>query len=227
MIAGFGDNASMYAPLHSTPLAERCELLPLNLPGFGVPPLDGETTLAALGEFVADEAARLGAQTIVAHSVASIIATLAAETNRSPLRSIISLEGNLTAEDAYFSGRAAEHDCAESFRAWFLPRIKHRGESDPILGRYACEVEKADPQALWELGCDARHFSDAHHPGERLNSAGEAFYLFNRENCAHSSIEWLEASEMRRVELPGASHWPTLDQPHETASAILKSMGAN
>jgi len=224
MIAGFGDNASMYAPLHATPLAQQHSLIALNLPGFGAPALDGESTLAALGEFVADEAARQEADTIIAHSVASIIATLAAERDGSWITRIISIEGNLTAKDAYFSGRAAEHDGAETFREWFLPRIERKSENDPILLRYAQEVAKADPKALWELGCDARRFSDAHHPGERLNAAAEAIYIFNRENCAQSSMHWLEKSDMRRVELPGASHWPTVDHPAATAARILDQL---
>ena len=35
----------------------------------------------------------------------------------------MSLEGNLTVEDAYFSGATADYDSAESFRAAFLDRL--------------------------------------------------------------------------------------------------------
>lgn len=220
MIAGFGDNSSMYAPLLETPLAQSHDLIPLDLPGFGAPALDGETTLQALADYVNISAIKREADTIIAHSVASIIASLAAGTGGSPLKRIISLEGNLTAEDAYFSGRAAEFEDAASFRDWFLPRLAKQAEADPILGRYTREVAKADAQALWELGCDARRFSDEHHPGERLRDAAEATYIVNPQNCAEASMTWLGSSGLATVELPGASHWPTIDQPLAVAKTI-------
>ena len=43
LIAGFGDNASMFAGLHETALADAYHLLPFDLPGFGSPTLDIET----------------------------------------------------------------------------------------------------------------------------------------------------------------------------------------
>ena len=220
MIAGFGDNSSMYAPLLETPLAQNQELIPLDLPGFGAPALDGETTLQTLADHVKDAAIQREADTIVAHSVASIIASLAAGTKGSPLKRIISLEGNLTDEDAYFSGRAAEFEDAASFRDWFLPRLAKKAESDPILARYTREVAKADPQALWELGCDARRFSDKHHAGERLRDATAITYIVNPDNCAEASMTWLGNSGLATIKLPGASHWPTIDQPAALARAI-------
>ena len=224
MIAGFGDNSSMYAPLLETPLAQSHELIPLDLPGFGAPALDGETTLQTLADYVNETAVKREATTIIAHSVASIIASLAASAEGSTLERIISLEGNLTAEDAYFSGRAAEFEDAASFRDWFLPRLAKKAESDPILARYTKAVAKADPQALWELGCDARRFSDEHHPGERLRDAAAITYIVNPENCAEASMAWLGGSGLATIKLPGASHWPTIDQPQQLAEYISKTL---
>ena len=122
-------------------------------------------------------------------------------------------------------GRRKQTPCdAQSFRDWFLPRIIAKGESDPLLARYAEEVSKADPQALWELGCDARRFSDTHHPGELLMQSADVTYALNRENCAEASLDWLDQSGMQTIELPGASHWPTLDQPDQLKTAILRSL---
>ena len=55
LIAGFGDNASMFDNLNGTPLAARYRLEPLNLPGFGAPPLATETTLDALADVAGEE----------------------------------------------------------------------------------------------------------------------------------------------------------------------------
>ena len=225
MIAGFGDNASMYDGLRGTALAQKYELLLLNLPGFGATALGGKTTLASLADWLAIEMERQGARIIAAHSVASIIATLATRNPKSTIDHILSLEGNLLAGDAYFSGRANEHSDPQSFLEWFTPRIAKRGESDPILARYAKEVARADPQALWELGCDAHRFSQGNHPGEMLREVPRATYFYNSENCAKASMEWLHASDLPAVELLGASHWPSIDAPEELSQAIETALG--
>lgn len=226
LLAGFGDGGEMFAPLQDTPLAEHYRLLPLDLPGFaGEPALPGPTTLEALAEVVHEVAVREDARTLVAHSVASIIASLAAGRADSPVETIVSLEGNLTAEDAYFSGTAADYDDAEAFKTAFLARLDKMAEMQPVVRRYAETVRRADPRALWELGRDARRFSEIHIPGDVLRGAAEAIYVHNRDNCAPTSLAWLARSGMRAVILDGASHWPSVDQPELLAQKILEALG--
>ncbi len=224
-VAGFGDNASMFAAMHETALADTHRLRAIDLPGFGAPAQPEETTLSSLAAFVAEDARRSGAKVIVAHSVASIIASLAAKEADCPLEIILSLEGNLTAEDAYFSGTAADYDDPDSFRTAFLARLDEMAETALVIGRYREKVAKADPLALWQLGGDARRFSDARVPGDLLASAGRATYLYNPANCPASTLEWLERSTMDRIVLPDASHWASVDQPDLLAEKILEALG--
>ena len=221
LIAGFGDDGSMFKNLLKTPLAQAYDLQPLNLPGFGAPALTSATTLQALARFVADKAKTTGAKVIIAHSAASIIASLAAQPVDSPLETIFSLEGNITPEDAYFSGKAANFDDPEAFRDWFLPRLARKGETDPIVRRYRDVVIKADPRALWELGCDARKFSDAHVPGQVLMASADVTYFHNPDNCPETTLAWLATHPLEKVILEGASHWPSIDQPALLSEKIL------
>lgn len=226
LIAGFGDNASMFDGLRDTVLAERFALIPLNLPGFGRPAA-GPTTLASLAEFVAGQAHESGAEVIVAHSVASIIASLAARQSDCPLTTILSLEGNLTADDAYFSGTAAEHDTPAAFRAAFLDRLDQMAPGAPEIARYRTQVAKADAQALWELGRDARRFSDRHHPGDVLIEAAETVYVYNPDNCPQPSLNWLDGAELRTVVLETATHWASVDQPEKLAEVLDAVLGGS
>ena len=114
-IAGFGDNSSMFENLLATTLAERYELLPLDLPGCGRESQLHLTSLETLADYVLQHVSAFGVKFILAHSVASIIATLVAEKSNGAIQKIYSLEGNLTPADAYFSGTAAEFDHAEAF----------------------------------------------------------------------------------------------------------------
>lgn len=217
-IAGFGDNASMFDNLLSTRASGRIRFIPLNLPGFGAEPIS-ETRLSTLADFVREQCRFFRADTIVAHSVASIIASLAAHRSGSNIRKIISLEGNLTAEDAYFSGTAADFDTPEAFLSAFLDRLSGM-VSEPMIERYRCRVKDADPEALWRLGKDARAFSLENCPGEILQIAARVLYLYNPVNCPETSIDWLEHSNLHKQVLAGASHWPTIDQPEAVADAI-------
>ncbi len=228
-IAGFGDTGAMFAPLLGTSAARHVRFHPLDLPGFGAPALE-RTSLAGLAGFLRERCAALGARTLVAHSVASIIASLAARAAREGgaprIERIVSLEGNLTADDAYFSGTAAEHDDPRAFRSAFLARlddlIAKGGPHADILAGYRARVAGADPVALWSLGRDAFRFGARHVPGDVLREAATATYLYNPDNCAAASLDWLAGDDLDRVILDGASHWPTLDRPEEVASLIAR-----
>jgi len=223
MIAGFGDDTTMFDGLASTALAAQWRLVPVCLPGFGgVPALPGKTSLAALAAYMDDLARSERAQAIMGHSIASVIASLAAARPGSPLRRVISLEGNLVAQDAYFSGTAADYDDPAAFYAAFRDRLEGMAATDPIIAAFHGRLAAADPTALWQLGCDARRFSETEVPGEHLQALGDVLYLYNPANCPAESIAWLEQSDLPRALLPNASHWPTIDQPQQVAAAIAQ-----
>lgn len=224
-IAGFGDTGSMFVPLLGTPLADHVHISPFDLPGFGAPPLEGaETTLQALANWVNDQARETGARIILAHSVASIIASLAAQQAGSPIEIILSLEGNLTADDAYFSGTAADYDTPAAFRTAFLARLDTMATGERVIARYRSIVEAADPLALWQLGRDARQFSREHVPGDVLMPSTKAVYLYNSDNVSPASLDWLADKDLPRIVLKGASHWPSIDKPALLSEKLIEAL---
>lgn len=225
-LAGFADGAAMYENLMATGFAQTHEVIPVDLPGFAglsAKPLR-PASLHALADWVDGEVRKASADTLMAHSVASIIASLAAAKPGSPVDTLISLEGNLTAEDAYFSGRAAQYDDAARFKSEFLSLIEERAELDPMLKRYANIAQTADAQAMWELGCDAAKFSSQHHPGEVLQASGRVIYVYNPDNCAKVSMDWLEASALEPIRLDGVSHWPSIDAADQLSAQLLQAL---
>ena len=207
-IAGFGDDASMFGPLVDVSASLPVQFHPINLPGFGAPLLSGQkSSLTSLAAYLVKRAEEIGAKTVLAHSVASIIASIAANRLSSPLNAILSLEGNITSEDAYFSGTAANYSSADEFVVAFLSRLDDLAKGDPAIARYRDVVRSADPLALWQLGCDAHRFSSEESPGELLQATEKAAYFFNPENVPSSSLSWLNANSLLRFEMSGASHW--------------------
>lgn len=139
----------MFAPLVDAATGGATRYYPISLPGFGAPVIPGQaTSLETLASYLIECAETLGADTVLAHSVASIIASIAASRPNSPLTSVLSLEGNLTRDDAYFSGTAAQYTSPPAFRAAFLGRLEAMAKHDAIIKRYREVVENANPQAL-------------------------------------------------------------------------------
>ena len=225
LVPAFGDGASAFEPLARTALASRYRLVPIDLPGFaGAPPLQAPTTLESLAGVVHETLRREGARIVVAHSVASIIASLAARRQPAAIDTIISLEGNLTAADAYFSGSAADYPTAADFRTAFLERLDAMAQDQPVVARYRKIVAQADPQALWELGCDARRFSEAQVPGEVLTETLDVWYLYNPDNCPEATLAWLSGNPIRRLQLDNATHWASVDRPELLSEKILQAL---
>ena len=218
-LAGFGDQPDMFDPLFSTALSDKVRLLPLALPGFGAPPL-AETTLEALADFVATKAKQEKASYLIGHSVASIIASMAADRLDGQIIRHFSLEGNLTDKDAYFSGKAAQFASAGDFMDYCKIRNSNADPDDAILMRYWQRVVTSDASALWQLGLSAFRYSQKAVPGDLLQRASPVTYLYNPDNLHSDSLAYLNAFALDRAELAGASHWPTLDQP-EAVSAVI------
>ena len=133
-------------------------------------------------------------------SLGSITASLAAARTTPQVHTVISIEGNLTPEDAYFSGSAARYGSAVEFRTAFLSRLDDMADESPVVSRYRHQVAKADPRSLWELGCDAHEFSATRSPGDVLsNAAPRVHYLYNPANTPAATIRWLETHQLPRT----------------------------
>lgn len=222
-IPAFGDSSEVYEPLLETKLLNSYSLVLADLPGFGgSEPLDEPTTLENLAKVVHAIAKREDARIVIAHSVASIITSLAAKQPSSIINTIISLEGNLTPEDAYHSGTAASFDNAAEFHKAFLERLDGLGAEDPGIVRFRAAVAKANSTSLWELGCDAHNFSSKYSPGEVLCQASKVYYFYDPKNCPEATLTWLKNNPINMVQLDGVSHWMSHHQPKLIAEKILE-----
>ncbi len=222
---GFSDSGLMFLPLFKSDALRDFELIAVDLPGFGASPRKaGVGTVHEFAETVAALANAISPKqsvALVGHSIASAIAVAAAGILPSRVLGILSIEGNLTEEDAYFSGRAADWDDPTEFKTHFLGDIWALAQGQQILRRYYGGVVMADPQAMWDLGRDAKRIG-------RDNAAGEAYrklaipnlYYWSRENTAKATQDYIASNKIAGLEFANASHWPTVDATDETARVI-------
>jgi hypothetical protein len=131
-----------------------------------------------------------------------------------------SIEGNLTADDAYFSGRAADFDDACLFKQSFLDEIWKMAQMRGVLRRFFATAVLADPIALWPLGRDARRMSVGDAPSQAYRCVRPSLYYWSPANTAETTRRWIAKSDLDQHQFANASHWPTVDQPNETARAI-------
>ena len=200
-VPGFGDHGGMFEALGRTVLGDHHAILGVDLPGTGFSsPLEERLTLPVAADLVADVVRQEEAEIIAGHSVGSAVASLAAQLPSSSIRTVLSIEGNLTPADAYFSGSAAGYESPSLFHAAFLARLDEMARDSPTIQRYREQVAAADPRSIWELGCDVAEWSRSQQPGDVLaRSAERVRYLFNPDNTPAESLDPLATVALLRL----------------------------
>ncbi len=224
LVHAFADSGLAFTPLFDTELASRFRLVVADLAGFGAsPPRPGLHTIADHAAAVAELVSSLPGQGpvgLVAHSVASMIAVEAAPRLGARFAGLFSIEGNLTAEDAYFSGRAADFSDPLAFKQRFLDDLWSMAQEQVVLRRYFAGAMLADATAMWELGRDARRKSDDDEPGQAYQRIRPSLYYWSPANTAAITQRWIAQSGIAQRQFADASHWPMVDRPEDTARQI-------
>ncbi len=220
-LAGYADNGTMFLPLFQSSLTDQYNLITIDLPGTGGSPASSKvSTIRHYAEHIASiiKEQKIDYPGIVGHSIASAIGVEIS--NRTTLSGFFSIEGNLTEQDAYFTGRAAKYDSYEEF--WTAQRMeaKAAGIDNQILSRYYAAATFADPETTWLLGKDAVKQSKDNSLGHKyLQASCPTHYFWSKDNTPEETQSFIKAHNIPNSTYSG-SHWPTLDRTAETARAI-------
>jgi pimeloyl-ACP methyl ester carboxylesterase len=214
---GVQTNRLLFRPLYDRPDFARWSLLALDLTGFGASSKDGGFSYA-----LADQAAllrsvldRLGIRRmhLFGHSMGGMIATIMLADRDTGIRSLVSLEGNLTPDDCGASAEVA----AQSFEqfAAVYPEYKARwshAAGDPAVRRRWLD---AIPDHVMHRSCRSiiewsasRRLRDA-----LAVTSVPAMYVYGGRDAHRTSRVPLAVS---RCEIPGAGHFMMLDDPEAT-----------
>ncbi len=227
LLAGFPDSGYLFETLFSTELSMRYRLITIDLWGFGASPRrnDSKTvndygiSLAALiKDYVPDQ--RVG---LVGHSIAAPIWVETASELGEKIIGLFSIEGNLTPEDAFFTGKAANFDDPFEFKQNFLEQVWELGQDSETMRRYYSGAAVADAVAMWNLGRDAKNISEDGEPGRSFKEMIQpSLYYWSKESTPVTTKKWIEDSGIKNQLYAEAGHWPTIDQPENTARAIAE-----
>jgi pimeloyl-ACP methyl ester carboxylesterase len=193
-VPGFADNAASWQPL--------LDLIPAE-----VADLD-----AAEPATIAGHAALLAQRVtepviFIAHSIGGAIAVEAAHQLGQDCLGLLSIEGNLTPEDAYFTGTAADYDDPEAFKRAHLARTKKLVAAGQAPASYAQAVATADASHMWTLGRDA----GARDFGSRYRDLTcPTLYLWSATTTPPATVEYLAHHQIPAHRLDAEHHWPWL-----------------
>jgi pimeloyl-ACP methyl ester carboxylesterase len=221
----FGDSHLAFREAFAQPLAHDCRVLLLDLPGHGASPprpdgLTINTASTLLAELVSQYSERRQL-VLVAHSMAALIATRLAR-ELAQVRMVVSVEGNLTPADAYFSAQAAAYDDPQTFSAHLRQQIDRLAVEDDRVRRYVCSLAFADPFTLWTLG---RSVAACAAPGlEYADLSCASMYYWDPEGAAASAQPFLASRGLRHRPLGGLGHWPMVSDPDAFYAALRQDV---
>lgn len=235
-VHGFADEGRTFETLADTQLTQDFELIMPDLPGFGASParLDGQADIGTLADSIlalVDAVSPHRPVYLMGHSIGSAIAVAAAIKRPDAVAHVLSIEGNLTPSDAYFTGQAVNYDDPKQFKQIFLDKLSELTQAQPELVRYIAAVKKADPNSMWTLGCSAFENGKRNGFGKALVSLQSlgvgATYVWGRDNFKeethHFVTDRLTAGHVAVHEFKSGTHWYMIDAPQETARIAVQA----
>ena len=221
-LPGFGHSQDCFRQAFQEPIAADVRLLTFDLPGLGESPARpaGLTVLDCAEiwrRLILIEGSSRKA-VLVAHSVAGIIATETVRMLDRPPALTVSVEGNLTAADAYYSGQASRYDDCITFHRALLGSIGELVTRGEVPVDYLQSLQSADPNTLWTLGRSVVPYAE---PGsDFLALPGPKIYYWDERSTTPQSRDFLARSNLRQRRFTGAGHWPMLTRPAEFYAAL-------
>lgn len=222
----FGDSHLSFREAFASSLGRLARIFVFDPPGHGAsPPRQGGLTVEDAARAWRDLLARYSASrpiVLVAHSMASLIASRTARLLRRPPALVISIEGNLTRADAYYTGLAAQFDAPDEFYASFRSRIMTTARRSEVVRRFACSLQFADPMTLWTLG---RSVSDDPDPGAAfLRLKCPWIHYWDAASSSKGSRAYIKRHRLPNRRLDGLGHWPMVKSPATFYSAVEKDV---
>lgn len=162
-----------------------------------------------------------GPVTLVGHSLGSVLAVRAAQKLDRQCAAVVSIEGNLTAQDGYFSGRAARHDDPSAFKDVLTGQVRRLVEDGRAPASYARSVAAADAYSMWTLGRDADRHSAAEDFGQEFAALRcPAVYLWSQTTTPPATRDYLVENRLTHQQLTIEHHWPWTICPDTVADLV-------
>lgn len=221
-IHGLGESSVSFEPVIAR-LPGYTHVL-VDLPGYGRSPWPAAPLgLAELADQLARWLDEEGPATIVGHSMGGVLCTLVAE--RTAVRAVIDIDGNLTRGDCTFSALASAYTLDE-FRARGFAEMRAKVYADGVarapLRTYHAAMCFASPDMFHRHALELVELSSAGTLGPRLAAlhVPKLFVAGVPDGICIESRALLDQLGVRWLGIEPAGHWVYLDQLERFAAEV-------
>ncbi len=225
-IHGFGGSSLAFRKLFSTNLKNHFNIFVPDLPGHGNSPFQAEITSLESVSHALTELINCVSKNkkiyLVTHSIGSIIGTWVAQKLKHRIGGYLCIEGNLTKEDAYFSGLAVQYETAQQFYDEYFKRIFDMAKENDAFKKYFASVCHAHPEAMMGWSKSSVIHSSIEQSGNDFVSLDcRKLYYWGKENTPAQTQEFIKSSSLPNKVFSNSGHWPMIDQPDQCSQDTI------
>jgi len=227
---GLGESGLCFEAIILHPALKGLRSLVPDLPGYGRtarPPESMDFTMIAdhAGAWLASREG--GPVILVGHSMGGVLALVLAERHPGLVSGVVDVDGNKSAGDCKFSGRAASQSlddfCAEGYDA-LCEDVFRAGLDDTAMEGYHASLRLCDARAFHGNACELVSLSEDETMANRLATLPvPAFYIAGAPGGAcRRSLELLDLAGVPCTVIERSGHWPFVDQPDRFAETLVR-----
>jgi pimeloyl-ACP methyl ester carboxylesterase len=212
IIHGFGESGLSFSNALDSTLANQNNIWITDLPGFGASPYQCNFTTIEDYLLHLENLIKATAITnkiiLIGHSFGGVIATLLCERLEGLIQGIISVEGNLTQADSYFSGWAGQYDDGVKFKQDFTKLLFDKAKTRPEFELYFASAIIADPKAFIVLGKASRLLTKNEDAGNRyIDLKIPKLYLWGDVDTPLVTQQFIDKNDLIHYCLKDKTHW--------------------
>jgi len=221
-IHGLGESSVSFEPVIAKLPGFQHVLV--DLPGYGRSPWpDGARGLDEIADQLARWLAEEPPASIIGHSMGGVLCTFVAE--RTAVRSVVDIDGNLTRGDCTFSALASAYSLDDFIARGFTEmraQVYSDGATRPELRTYHAAMCFASPHMFHRHAQELVELSTAGTLGLRLAalSVPKLFVAGVPDGICAESRDLLDRLNVNWLGLQPAGHWVYLDQLERFATAV-------
>ncbi len=224
-IHGLGESSTSFEPV--LPRLPGFTHVLVDLPGYGRSPWPAETSsLDALADHLARWLAERPPAALIGHSMGGMLVTLLAE--RTPVRAIIDIDGNLSRGDCTYSAGIAEYTLDEFRARGFAAtraRVYEEGITKAPQRGYHAAMCFASPDVFHRNAVDLVALSSTDTLAGRLAALRvPALFVAGGmpDGICAASRALLDRHGVRWISIEPSGHWVYLDQPERFAAEVAR-----
>lgn len=227
---GFADSGLAYKEVFDSSLSTEFNLYVVDLPGFGVSPMNSEYTSIKehadlLSKIIKKETENSGKVNIVAHSIGALIGTWVCQQQSEKINFFFNIEGNLTEADSYFSSKPLSFKTAKDFIKSFEGEIFEYAIKEERYRRYYSSLRFAMPQGMRNWGVTSQEYIKNNKCGFEFNNLNcNKIYIWGDLDTPKETQDFLKEQNIPNRLYRGIGHWHMVENSenlyHDIKSAI-------